>query len=99
MPGGAQLVQPGGVEADLGPFRIEDLEDLCSGKSWRFPAPARASAADVWCSCPSRVADHAGEVADQEQDLMTQVLEVAQLVDQDRMPQVQVGCRRVETQP
>jgi hypothetical protein len=43
-----------------------------------------------------RVADHAGEVADQEDHLMAQILELAHLVQQHGMAQVQIRRRRIE---
>src|SRR5690606_13837754 len=43
-----------------------------------------------------RVADHPGEVADQEHHLVAEVLELAHLVQQHRVAQVQVGGGRVE---
>ena len=45
---------------------------------------------------PGRVADHAGEIADQEDHLMAQLLELAHLVEQHRVAQVQIGRSRVE---
>ena len=44
-----------------------------------------------------RVADHPGEVADQEDHLVPQVLELPHLVEQHGMAQVQVRRGRVET--
>src|ERR1051326_1339628 len=45
-----------------------------------------------------RVADHAGEVADQELDLVAELLEVPQLVDDHRVAEVQIGSGRVQPQ-
>ncbi|EXI68447.1 MAG: hypothetical protein AW08_01229 [Candidatus Accumulibacter adjunctus] len=92
----AESFEPGRVEADLRPAWVEDLEylflvglrivqDLLARQRW---------AGDVLAG---RVADHAGEVADQEHDVVAEVLEVSQLVDQYGMSEVQVGCRRIET--
>ena len=44
------------------------------------------------------IADHPGEVADDDDDLVAEVLEVAQLLEHDRVSQVQVGRGRVEAQ-
>ena len=44
------------------------------------------------------VADHPGEVADQELDPVTEVLELPQLVDDHRVAEVQVGGGRVEAE-
>ena len=45
---------------------------------------------------PGWVTDHPGEVADQEQDLVTQLLKLAQLVYQHRVSQMQVRRRGIE---
>jgi hypothetical protein len=42
------------------------------------------------------IADHPGEVADQEQHVMAKILQLAQLVDEHRMPEMQIGRGRVE---
>ncbi|MCY1419856.1 hypothetical protein D9M71_354560 [compost metagenome] len=92
----AQLVHPGGVEGHLGPGRIEDLEhlslvglgiiqDLLTGQR-------RASGA-----LATGVADHSGEVADQEDHLVPELLELAQLINKHGMSQVQVRRGRIET--
>lgn len=43
-----------------------------------------------------RVADHPGEIADQEKNLVPEILELAQLVEQDGMPEMQIRRRRIE---
>ena len=43
------------------------------------------------------IADHPGKVADQKHDVVAEVLQLPQLVDQDRMSQMQVGRGRIET--
>ena len=45
---------------------------------------------------PDGIADHAGEIADQENDVMTELLKLAHLVDQDRVTDMQIRRRRVE---
>ena len=45
---------------------------------------------------PGRIADQTGEIADQEDHLVTELLKLAHLVDQHRVAQVQVGCRGIE---
>src|SRR5690606_7094585 len=42
------------------------------------------------------VADHAGEIPDQKQDLVTQVLQLLQLVEEHRVAEMQVGRRGIE---
>ncbi len=44
------------------------------------------------------VADHAGEIADQELHPVTEVLELPQLVDDHRVAEVQVGGGRIEAE-
>jgi hypothetical protein len=43
-----------------------------------------------------RVTDHAGEIADQEHDVVAELLKLAHLVDENRVTDVQIGRRRVE---
>jgi hypothetical protein len=47
---------------------------------------------------PRRVADHRREVADQEDHLMPQVLQLAHLVQHDGVADVDVGRRRVQAE-
>ena len=86
-----------GVEQDLGLGGVEDLEhlvaiglgigeDLLAGKGRARLVLAR------------RIADHPGEVANQELDLVAELLEVAQLVDDYRVAEVQVGRRGVQAE-
>ena len=44
-----------------------------------------------------RITDQSRKIADQEDDVVTNLLELPQFVNQNRMPQVQVGCCWVET--
>ena len=46
-----------------------------------------------------RVADHAREIADQEYDLVAQFLELAHLINKDRVTDMQIGRGRVEAPP
>ena len=45
---------------------------------------------------PVGIADHAGEIADQERDLVAELLELAQLVDEHRVAQMQIGRGRIK---
>ncbi len=47
-------------------------------------------------SLSGRISDHAGEIADQEYDLVPELLELAHLVQKNRMPQMKVRGRWVE---
>lgn len=94
--GGAHLVHPPGIEADLGFVGVENLEDLAfigPGVGLDSLPVQRFSG----CVFARRVADHAREIPDQEQDMVAEVLKLAQLVDEYRMAQVQIGRGRIET--
>jgi hypothetical protein len=93
----AERVAPLGVAADLRLLRVQDqrglLEvglgvglDLLTGQ--RRPRGVAAG----------RIADQRGEVANQEDHLVAQVLELPHLVEHDGVAQVQVGCGRVQAQ-
>ena len=92
---GRHLAEPLGIEAQLGLFAIQHLEHLVGvGAGIGLHVFARQRLAGGILA--TGVADHAGEVADQENDLMPQVLELAHLVQQDGMADMQVGRGRVE---
>ena len=76
--------------------RIEDLEDLLLvglrvglDLLARQRRPRRVAA--------GRVADQSGEVADQEHDFVAEALELAHLVDQHGVAEMQIGRGRIET--
>jgi hypothetical protein len=46
---------------------------------------------------PGRISDHAGEIADQEDAFVPEFLKLAQLVEQDGVPQMQVGRGGIES--
>ena len=80
------LVDPGRIERDFGLLRIQDLEHLGLDRFWRF----RDLLARQRRPCgvlSGGIADHAGEVTDQKDDLMAEILELTHLVDQNRMAQ------------
>ncbi|MCY1416064.1 hypothetical protein D9M71_315650 [compost metagenome] len=94
--GWRQLIHPGGVECHFGFCRVQNLEHL----SLVGLGVLQHLLASQWRAggiLATGVADHPGEVADQEDDLMPQLLELAQLVDQDSMPKVQVRGGWIET--
>ena len=93
--GAAKLVQPVGVENHLGLFRVEYLENLFL-VGLGVPEHILAGQYLAGLRLAGRIADHAGEVADQEVDLMAQLLKLAQLVDQYGVTQVQVRGGRIE---
>ena len=93
---GAEGREPAGVEVDDGRLRVEDLEDLrLVGLGVREDL-VLARELRARRLLPRRVADHAGEVADQEDDLVPQLLEVAHLPEDDGVAEVEVGRGRVE---
>ncbi len=49
------------------------------------------------CIAATRIADHPGEIADQKDDLVTQLLELAHLVEQHGVAEVQIGRGGIET--
>ena len=92
----AHRTEPRRVELDQGALRIEDLEDLLlvrDGVLGDFrrgqPRPRHALA--------GRIADHAGEITDQKDHVVPELLKLAQFVDEHGMAEMQVGRRRVES--
>ena len=87
---------PARVELDASLVWIENLEDLVGVRlrvcvdfgrreRWTRRRPA------------GRVADHSGEVANQENDVVAEVLKLPHLVEQHRVPEVQIRRGGVET--
>src|SRR6516164_7292670 len=92
---GAERLQPFGVERDLGLVAVEDQEHLIGvGLCVRVQLFARERRARDVAS--RRIADHPGEVADQKDDVVPEVLELPELVELNGVAEVQVGPRRVE---
>ena len=92
---GVHLAQPAGVELHLGLFRVQDFEDLFLvgfgvGQHLLF-RERRAGFRTA-----RRVADAAGEIADQKNDRVPQLLEMTHLVHHHRMAEVQVRSRGVK---
>src|SRR5512135_304476 len=94
---GTELVGPRGIEQDFGLFRIENLEYLLAvGRRIAGDLVARERRARLVLA--RGVADHAGEVADQELHLVAEFLKMPQLVDDHGVTEVQVGRRRVQAE-
>jgi len=91
-----ELLQPLGVVSNLRLVFIQDLEGLrligLGGRQHVLSREARAR-----FTLAGRVAHHGGEIADQKDDLMAQLLELTHLFHQHRVAEVQVGARRIET--
>ena len=92
--GGRQPVHPLAVVADLCATGVEKRCDLL-GVGLRVVADLRATQGRARAAAPGRVADHGGEVADEEDDRVTQLLEGAQLVQRHRVTQVEIGRRGI----
>jgi hypothetical protein len=93
----AERVAPLGVVADLGALGVEHQRGLLEiGHRVGFDLLAGQRRARGVAA--RRVANHRGEVADQENHLVPQVLQLAQLVQHHGVAQVQVGRGRVEAQ-
>src|SRR5512141_3056635 len=91
----AQRRKPLGVEPDLGPRRIEDLENLLLvGDGVPLHVVSREGLSRLGLA--RRVSDHSGEVPDQEDHPVASVLEVLELLDEHRVPEVQVRRGGVE---
>ena len=92
--GRRQRVQPLRVEPQFGPVRVENLEDLPGVRLGVRPhLVARQRLARFRAA--GRIADHGGEIADQKDDGVPDLLKLAQLVQDNRMSQVQILGRRV----
>ncbi len=91
----SEAVHPTGVEVDPCPIGIEQLEDLLLvglgvGVDL-FPGQGGTGrVAARW------IPDQGGEVPDQEDHFVAQLLKVAHLPDQHGMAQMQIRCRWVE---
>src|SRR5688572_965302 len=92
--GESELAQPLVVVDEVRLVAVEDLERLLGvalrGGSYSFRREARAAFELV-----ADVTDLRGERADEEGDVVAEVLEELQLAHRDRVPDVQIGARRV----
>ena len=93
----AETVAPLGVITDFRLFRIENetglrkighgiFLDLFAGQRWPRDIPA------AW------ITDHGSEIADQENNDMSQILQLTHFVQHNRMAQMEIRCRRVQSQ-
>ena len=77
---------------------VENLEDLLFDRCRHSPRfPPRVKWRSRIASRPDGITDHPREIADQENDIVSEILELSHLVYQDGMPQVQIRCSRIET--
>ena len=90
----AELVHPFAVEADLGQLAIENLERLRAiGFRVALDLLARQRLARLGAS--GGIADHRGEVADQENHGVARALKVAQLLQRQAVTEMQIGRGRI----
>ena len=92
--GEGHLLEPIAIEDDPGSLFIKHLESLllvCPGIRQHFVMgqlrPRRGTSA--------RIPDHRGEIADQQNAVMTEVLELPQFLKGHRVAEVDVGCRGI----
>ena len=78
--GWGKAVHPLGVETEFGLVSIQDLEDLL-GIGFGVVQDLLAGERLAGLRAAGRIADHAGEIADQKNHHMPQLLKLAQLVD------------------
>src|ERR1035437_1434278 len=95
QPVSAERGEPARVEVDLRGDGVEDPEDLrlvrlCVNEDL-LPRQLRTGH-----FLPGGIADHPGEVPDQKDHLVSQLLEVAHLPQDDRVAEVEVWSGRVE---
>ena len=90
------LIHPGGIEHHLGLLGLEDLENLvCIGmRVFHHLVAGKGGTRRILAA---GITDHAGKITYQEQGMMAEILQMAHLVEQNRMSQVQVGCCRIES--
>src|SRR5438270_8376873 len=92
----SEFREPSIVEIDDGFFRIQDLEHLRL-VSLGILLDLFTRERRTRHRAPRRVADHPGEIADQEDDGVAEVLEMFQLADEDRVSKVEVRRGGVES--
>ena len=92
---GAKRHQPFGIERDFGLVAVENQKHLI-GIRLRVMSDFFGGQRRACGVAPGRIADHAGEIADQEDDVMAELLELPQLVELNGVAEMKVGARRVE---
>ena len=92
---GVHAAEPARIEIDARLVAIQDLEDLLLvGLRVRLDLVARERRPRRVAT--GRIADHSGEIADQERDFVTEGLELPHLVDEHRVAEMQIGRGRIE---
>jgi hypothetical protein len=91
----AERAEPLGIEADFGLLLVENLVDLALvslGIGLHFLARQRRTGGLL----ARRIADQTGEIADEEDDAVPELLEVLHLPDDDGVTEVDVGSGGIE---
>ena len=83
------------LKATSRPFPVQDQERLV-GVGLRVGLDLLARERGAGDVAAGGVADHAGEIADHEHDVVAEILQLPQLVELDRVPEVEVGTGRIE---
>src|SRR5208283_4019839 len=94
-PGGTERDRPAGIEVDPGAGGVQDLVDLMlvsTGVGLDLLARQPRSGGVL----AARIADHPGEIADQEHDLVAEHLKLPHLVDEYRVAEVEIRRGRIE---
>ena len=91
------LSKPIAIENSFGSRRIENLKCLlaigCGVRHHFFARQLRARG-----RTPTRVPDHPGEIADDKNSLMTEILKLPQLSEDDRVAEVNVGTGWIDAE-
>src|SRR6185312_14721902 len=88
---GAERAQPAAVEINQGALGVEELEDL-GAVGFGVLLDLLAGKSRAGFAAPGGIANHAGEIADQENDLMPEVLEMLELAQQTVWPRCRSGA-------
>jgi hypothetical protein len=88
-------IHPGGIEHHFGLLGFQNLEHLFGVRPGVF-LHLLAGERRARHVLAGGVADHAGEVADEKQRVMPQILQLTHLVEKDGVPEVQVGRGGIE---
>jgi len=93
---GRHPLEPARIEQHFGFIGIQNLKDLfLIGLSvFQNLLAVQRFAGDIFSG---RIADHAGEIADQKHDVMAEFLKLSELVDQHGVPEMQIGRGGIET--
>ena len=95
-PVGAERHQPFRIERDFGLVAVEDQKHLV-GVGLRVVGDFVSGEGRARRVASGGIADHPREIADQEDDVMSELLQLAELVELDRMAEMEVGTRRIES--